>query len=77
VDQTDDRSPPAPPEREPEPESVVYVWVPPSEEPEWQTRVGSVGRLIALVAAAALAVAVGVYQVGLALNQMIQGVMGK
>ncbi len=49
----------------------------PWPEPEWQERVGSVGRLIALVAAAALAVAVGVYQLGLALNQMIQGVMGK
>jgi hypothetical protein len=73
----DDRSPPAPLEREPEPEPVVYVPVLPWPEPEWQARVGSVGRLIALVAAAALAVAVGVYQLGLALNQMIQGVMGK
>jgi hypothetical protein len=72
-----DHSPPSPQEHEPEPESVVYVRVLPSPEPEWQARVGSVAWLMALVTGAALAVALGTYQLGLVLNRMIQGLLGE
>ena len=77
VAQMNDHPPPTPQEREPEPESVVYVRVLPSPEPDWQTRVGSVAGLMALVTGAALAVALGTYQLGLVLNRMIQGLMGE
>jgi hypothetical protein len=69
--------PPTPHEREPEAESIIYVWVPPLEEPGWRTRAWSVAGLIAVVTGAAFAVAMGIYQLGLALNQMIQGFLGK
>lgn len=72
-----DHSPPSPQEHEPEPESVVYVRVLPSPEPGWQARVGSVAWLMALVTGAALAVALGTYQLGLVLNRMIQGLLGE
>ncbi len=72
-----DHSPPSPLEREPEPGSVVYVRVLPSPEPDWQTRVGSVAGLLALVTGAALAVALGTYYLGLVLNRMIQALMGE
>ncbi len=75
--QMNDHPPPPPQEREPEPESVVYVRVLPWPEPDWQTRVGSIAGLMALVTGAALAVALGTYQLGLVLNRMIQGLMGE
>lgn len=73
----DDHSPPAPLERDPQPQSVVYVRVLPSPQQQWQTRVGSAAGLMALVMAAALTVALGIYQLGLLLNGMIQGLLGK
>jgi hypothetical protein len=73
----DDRSPPAPLEREPEPRSAVYVRVLPSPEPQWQTRIGSIVALMALVVTASLAIALGTYQLGVVLNRLIQALMGK
>jgi hypothetical protein len=73
----DDRSPPTPLERGPESESVIYVQVLPSPEPDWQTRVRSVAVLMAVVIAAALVLAVGIYQLGLALSQLTQGFPGE
>jgi hypothetical protein len=73
----DDRPPPTPQEGKPGPESVDYVWVSPAPQPGWQTRIGSVVGLIALVTGAAFAVALGTYQLGLFLNRMIEGLLGK
>jgi hypothetical protein len=68
---------PAPLARDPEPESFVYVPVLHSTGPKWRTRVGGVIGLLALVTVAALAVAVGIYQVGHILNGMVEGYLGK
>jgi hypothetical protein len=72
----DDRSAPAPLEREPKPISA-YVRVLPAPEPQWQTRMGSIVGLIVLVMTASLAIALGTYQLGLALNRLIQALLGK
>jgi hypothetical protein len=66
----------APSVGEPEPEAVIYVPILHSAEPRWRTRVGSGVGLLLLVVAAALAVAVAIYQLGHAVNQMIQGFIG-
>jgi hypothetical protein len=73
----DDHSPPAPFEREPKPNSTVYVRVLPSPEPQWQTRIGSIVGLIGLVVTASLAIALGTYQLGLVLNRLIQALVDK
>jgi hypothetical protein len=76
VAQMDDRSPPAPLEREPKSKSG-YVRVLPAPEPQWQTRIGSIVGLIVLVMTASLAIALGTYQLGLVLNRLIQTLLGK
>jgi hypothetical protein len=68
---------PAPLRREREPESFVYVPVLHSSGPQWRTRVGGVIGLMALVTVAALAVAIGIYQLGHILNGMVEGYLGK
>jgi hypothetical protein len=65
---------PAPPE--PAPGSLLYVPVLGSTQPHWQTRVGGIVGLMLLVTAAALAVAIAIYQLGLVLNTTIQGFLG-
>jgi hypothetical protein len=73
----DDRSAPATLEREPQPNSAIYVRVLPAPEPQWQTRIGSIVGLIVLVMTASLAIALGTYQLGLVLNRLIQALLGK
>jgi hypothetical protein len=68
---------PAPLGREPEPESFVYVPVLHASGPQWRTRVGGVIGLMALVTVAALAVAIGIYQLGHILNGLVEGYLGK
>lgn len=59
-----------------EPESFVYVPVLASSGPRWRARIGGVVGLMAVVVIAAAAVAIGIYQLGHVLNQMIQGFLG-
>jgi hypothetical protein len=61
---------------EPEPESFVYVPVLAAGGPRWTTRLGGVVGLIAAVVIAAAALAIGIYQLGHLLNQMVQGFLG-
>jgi hypothetical protein len=67
---------PAPLERERDREPFIYVPILHVGELRWRARIGAVGGLLLAVAAAALAVAVGIYRLGHVLNQMIQGFMG-
>jgi hypothetical protein len=66
----------APADRASEPESFVYVPVLAAPGPRWRTRIGGVVGLMAVVVVAAVAVAVGIYQLGHLLNQMVQGFLG-
>lgn len=61
----------------PDPEPFVYVPVLAAPGTRWQTRIGGAVGLLALVTVSAIAVALGVYQVGHALNQTVQGFLGK
>jgi hypothetical protein len=67
----------APAADEPEPESFVYVPVLATREPRWTTRLGGIVGLMAAVVVGAAAVAIGIYQIGHLLNQMVQGYLGK
>jgi hypothetical protein len=67
----------APAEQTPEPESFVYVPVLAAAGPRWRTRIGGVVGLMAVVVIAASLVAIGIYQLGHLLNQMLQGFLGK
>ncbi|MGZ4110388.1 MAG: hypothetical protein ACXVP7_11975 [Actinomycetota bacterium] len=67
---------PAAVEGEPQPESFVYVPVLASDGPHWQTRIGGAIGLLAVVIIAAIVVAFGFYQLGHALNQLVQGFLG-
>lgn len=60
-----------------EPESSVYVQILPATELGWRTRIGGVIGLLLVTIAAALAVALGIYQLGHALNQTAQGFLGQ
>jgi hypothetical protein len=61
---------------EPEPESFVYVPVLTTSGPQWRTRIGGAIGLLAVVVIAALIVALGFYQLGHVLNQLVQGFLG-
>jgi hypothetical protein len=74
---TDQLPPPVPLEDEPELESWVYVPVLYSTKGQWRTRVSAIVGLILLVVAAALIVALGIYQLGHALNQIMQGYLSE
>jgi hypothetical protein len=63
-------------EPEPAPESFVYVPVLRSAGPRWSARIRGLVGLIALVAAAALVLAIGAYQLGQVLSQVLQRFMG-
>jgi hypothetical protein len=67
---------PAAVEGEAQPESFVYVPVLTSEGPHWRTRIGGAIGLVAVVIIAAIIVAFGFYQLGHALNEMVQGFVG-
>jgi hypothetical protein len=64
-------------EPEPEPESFVYVPVLHTSAPRWQTRIGGVVGLLALIMIGALVVAIGFYQLGHALNELLRGFLGQ
>jgi hypothetical protein len=64
-------------EPDPEPESFVYVPVLHAQGPRWQRRIGGVIGLLALITVGALAVAIGIYQLGHALNEMLRGFLGQ
>jgi hypothetical protein len=64
-------------EPDPEPESFVYVPVLHAQGPRWKARIGGVIGLLALITVGALAVAIGIYQLGHALNQMLRGFLGQ
>jgi hypothetical protein len=68
---------PAPAEGVHDPESFVYVPVLAAHGTRWTTRIGGVVGLMALVATAAMAIAVGIYQVGHVLNRMVSGFLGR
>jgi hypothetical protein len=67
----------APPDPGPEPESVVYVAVLPVEDLEWRSRIGGIIRLLLVMMAAALALALGIYQFGHVLSQTAQRYLGQ
>jgi hypothetical protein len=56
--------------------ALIYVPVLHVADPEWRTRVGAALGLILLVTAAALILALAIYQLGRATDAMIQGFMG-
>jgi hypothetical protein len=60
----------------PDDEAFIYVPIPHSAESGWRTRVGALLGLILLVAAGAITIAVGIYELARALNRMIRGYMG-
>jgi hypothetical protein len=60
----------------PEDEAFIYVPIPHAPEPGWRTRVGALVGLILLVAAGAITIAIGIYELAHALNRMIRGYMG-
>jgi hypothetical protein len=64
-------------DQEPEPESFVYVPVLHASAPRWQTRIGGVVGLLALIVIGALLVAIGFYQLGQALNELLRGFLGQ
>jgi hypothetical protein len=68
---------PAPLDASSESESSLYVQVLPATELDWRTRIGGVVGLLLVVIAAALVVALGINQLGHALNQTIQGLVGQ
>jgi hypothetical protein len=67
---------PAAVEGEAEPESFVYVPVLATHGPQWRTRIGGAIGLVAVVIIAAVVVALGFYQLGHVLNQLVQGFLG-
>jgi hypothetical protein len=68
----DDPSPGADPES-----PFYYVPVLPAPEPEWRVRVGAVLVLVLLTIAAAGVAALGMYQLGHAVNQLLRGFLGE
>jgi hypothetical protein len=56
---------------------IYYVPVLPAPERDWQVRVGAVLVLLLLTIAAAGVAAVGMYQVGHAVNQLLQGFLSE
>jgi hypothetical protein len=63
-------------EAEADAESFLYVPVLAAPGPHWRTRIGGVIGLLAIVTIAAVLVALGIYQLGHALNQLIQQFLG-
>ena len=63
-------------EADPDAESFLYVPVLAAPGPQWRTRIGGVIGLLAIVTIAAVLVALGIYQLGHALNQLVQQFLG-